>query len=432
MRFPLRPTRRLLACCIAALYPLFSDGVEPNTPLPSRASDGTVELQLGMRLVHTSKRTASGVPVVPMWAVPMSNKGGSDFPLAKDAEHYAVWAAAERSDGGYNHFAALTCHEDRLYAMWANHWFGEYGPGQRALIATSSDGGKTWNNAAPLFPPPGKIARSGETGIYLTPDRWVSVGGKLYAVANVVSEETNYLIARRIEESGALGPVFLVRDMPDRAELPVFMAGLTDRKATSPEAGAIRQWYADNGVASWWGAGLPRTAVDEAHMIEPVRYRSKDGVSILLQRSMPISKKDPPNNHRLYVSFGDGAGGWSVPQPTDIPDAPSRSEVIVLKNGITLLIGNHMAPQLDVLGGYLPRDPLTVALSNDGYSFDRVFAARAGAPRKPRFAELRKRCPGFGYPSSVIFHGYLCILYSVGKEDMALTRIPLSSLGISL
>jgi hypothetical protein len=426
----LPPFVRLFLLPLVATASLLSAPV-PGAPADQAPDDMTV-LHLGLHEVRTTKHTASGVAVVPMWSVPVSRRGDPEEPVpAANVEHHVVWAATDRSEGAYNHFSALCCHKDRLFAMWANHWFGEYGPGQRALFSSSGDGGKTWSAAAPLFPPPGPIGHSGETGIYLTPDRWVTLGDRLYAVANVVSNETNYLIAREVREGGGLGPVFLVKELPEKAELPVFMPEPCDLKAQSPEALSIRKWYADNGVASWWGAGLPRTAADKAHMIEPVRYRAGDGVPVLIQRSMPVTKSDPQNNHRLYVSFGDSSGGWSVPQPTDIPDSPSRSEVITLNKGTYLLIGNHIARQLDRWDGYLPRDPLTVALSRDGYSFDRVFSVRAKAPTQPRFSGLRRRCPGFGYPSSVIFHGYICILYSIGKEDISLSRVPLSSLGIS-
>jgi hypothetical protein len=214
------------------------------------------------------------------------------------------------------------------------------------------------------------------------------------------------------------------------------MRDLPQARLAPPEAALIQDLYRRNDVASWWGTflkeeGLPRRAVDNASMIEPYSYRAKDDGRVLLLRSMPTAKGDPENNHRLYVSFGTTEGGWSPPYPTDIPDSPSRFEVIVLEDGTTLLIGNQTAPEFDRWTGYLPRDPLTVAVSKDGYTFDQVYAVRAGAPKEYRFQGITRRSLGYGYPSSVVHDGWLYILYSVGKEDMAFTRLPLSALGLA-
>ncbi len=390
-----------------------------------------IEFRLGLRTVRTEKCTAGGVSVVPMWAAPSPSRGrAAGFPLAAGVEHFLVWSPSDRSEGAFNHFAALASHRDLLFAMWGNHWLGEFGPGQRALYTTSADGGRTWSKPIAVFPQPGKIAASGEPGIYLSPDRWVTLGEKLYAVAYVVSNGAAYPIARRVGLGGDLGPPFLVRPLPANAELPVFMAGLPDRLTVTARGEDVWRWYADNGVASWWGEGLPKYAVDKARLIEPVRYRARDGTPVLLLRSFPIAKEDPPNNYRLYVSFGDGIGGWSLPHPTDIPDSPSRSEALVLANGTTLPVGNQVAPQFDAWKRYLPRDPLTVALSKDGYLFDRAFAVRTNAPTDYRFSGILRRSLGYGYPSSVVHHDQLCILYSIGKEDMALSRVPLRALGL--
>src|SRR5690606_34135233 len=132
------------------------------------------------------------------------------------------------------------------------------------------------------------------------------------------------------------------------------------------------------------------------------------------------------HNNRMYVSFRDSDGSWAVPYPTDIPDSPNRTEAVVLDDGRVLLIGSQIA-ELDS-GEYLPRDPLTLAVSDDGYQFDRVFALRHGAPREYRFDGIGGRTLGFAYNSSVVRDGWLYTLYSIGKEDIAVTRLPLSAL----
>ena len=92
-------------------------------------------------------------------------------------------------------------------------------------------------------------------------------------------------------------------------------------------------------------------------------------------------------------------------------------------------LGNQNAYSFDQ-ALYLDRDPITVSVSKDGYKFDCVYALRIDAPKKYRFAGIKGRNLGYAYPSSIILNGWLYTLYSVGKEDMAITRVPLTALGL--
>jgi hypothetical protein len=78
--------------------------------------------------------------------------------------------------------------------------------------------------------------------------------------------------------------------------------------------------------------------------------------------------------------------------------------------------------------GALPdgRDALAVSLSADGLTFDRVAAIRSGAP--PMRYEGRWKCGGFQYPHTTTMGDYLWVIYSVNKEDVEVTAIPLTAL----
>lgn len=129
------------------------------------------------------------------------------------------------------------------------------------------------------------------------------------------------------------------------------------------------------------------------------------------------------------MSFNNGAGKWGIPYPTDIPDSPSRAQAITLDGGTVLLIGNQNVPEYDQ-ALYLDRDPMTISVSKDGYTFDRVYALRTDSPTKYRFTGVRGRNPGYGYSSSIVHEGWLYTLYSIGKEEMGVTRLPLSALDL--
>jgi hypothetical protein len=388
-------------------------------------------LQLGTRKITTDKATTCGTPVIPMWRAPMPVEDGSKtagFPVLKEAEHSEVWRPSTRRDGAYNHYSCLSYHDGYFYAMWGNHPFGEDGPGQRALFSSSKDGRK-WSPAAEFCPAPGPVLKTDQHGIHLKPDRWVVVDGKLYGIVYVHGAGI-YPIARELGANGKPGAPFLLRTVPEDGRLPSFMP---EAREDPDLAAKIKQWYIDNDTLSWWAHSAgerivhPR-GIDGAMMIEPFMYRSRSGL-VVLQRSFQKKGEDPVLNNRLYASFPDGKGGWSKPYPTDIPDAPSRAQARALPDGRVLLIGNQIAPRFDD-GLYLARDPLTLSVSPDGETFDRVFALCAGASKGPRFSGITGRARGtaFGYPSMIIHDGMLHVLYSIHKEDMAVSSVSLDSI----
>ena len=69
--------------------------------------------------------------------------------------------------------------------------------------------------------------------------------------------------------------------------------------------------------------------------------------------------------------------------------------------------------------------PLTLALSHDGVAFDTLQAVRANAP-PPTFPGFTKG-PGYEYPMAVVTEdaSALVVVYSVNKEQIAATRVPL-------
>ncbi|PTX91529.1 hypothetical protein DB354_16745 [Opitutus sp. ER46] len=418
---PFRPLLRAVALVFIAALVL--------SPAPLRAAaPAAVTLTLGDRTVTTRQFTADGIPVVPRWTAPLppgNPPAPATWPLVRSAEHVTVWRPARRDEGGYNHYAALIHHAGQFYALWANHPLGEDAPGQRVLFAVSADG-RRWTTPRELFAAPGPYRRAGEEGLALKPDRWVATPAGLYAVTYVHGTPV-YPVARRVEPDGRLGPVFLLRPLPAGALRPRFAPDLAVAPA---EAAAIRQYYVDHDLVSWWshvaGEGVPARASDGAALMEPFSYRSVHG-PVLCLRSAQGADTKPRQRNRLYVSFPTAEGGWSIPQPTNIPDAPSRAQALRLPDGRVVLVGNQIATRFDQ-AQHLRRDPLTLALSPDGETFDRVFALRAGAPGKHRWAGITGRGIGFSYPSALVHDGALFILYSVNKEEIALSRVPLAAL----
>lgn len=412
---------------LMALLCLFQAKAMPLLKESKNYSDTIV--RVGSRDVHTNKYTPDGTPVVPMWNAPMPNTNqstGAGFSVLSQAQHTSVWQPANRNEGAYNHYACLMFFKGKFFAMWGNHTLGEDAPGQRVLFATSDQWGN-WSAPQELFAAPGPIKPRDEEGIHLKPDRWVIVDNTLYAVT-YVHGAGRYPIARSVDENGNIGVPFLVTTLPSGAELPSYMTG-TSPNVLLPVASQIRSWYTSNDEISWWAAGpegVPRTGVDGTQLIESFSYRANNNNMVLMLRNWG-TPSNPVHNNRMYVSFKAGNGNWTSPYPTDIPDAPSRAQAIKLRNGTILLIGNQIAPTFDN-ALYLNRDPMTIAVSKDGFVFNQVFAYRTAAPTSFRFSGVGGRNLGYGYSSSIVHEDWLYTLYSVGKEDMAISRVHISEI----
>ncbi|OVE78813.1 hypothetical protein BVY01_04345 [bacterium I07] len=142
--------------------------------------------------------------------------------------------------------------------------------------------------------------------------------------------------------------------------------------------------------------------------------------------------RDEEFSKRVYVSIEIPTGAWIPAMPTDIPDCPSLSTTVSLDDGTVLLVGNQVAPKFDNPDEKkrYTRDPLTVSVSSDGYVFERAYALRTGVP-EVRVPGVEGRGSGGGqYPSAIIHNGTLYVQYSMRKEDIWISVVPLSDLGV--
>jgi hypothetical protein len=131
--------------------------------------------------------------------------------------------------------------------------------------------------------------------------------------------------------------------------------------------------------------------------------------------------RDQASTHRQLASESCDAGeNWTTPALTAMPDSRAKQSAGNLPDGTAFLVNAPRAEKLRV--------PLAITLSRDGRRFDRAWALRGEASLQPlRFEGLYKR-PGFHYPKSVIWKDHLYVGYATNKEDVQLTRVPLSGL----
>jgi hypothetical protein len=378
---------------------------------------------------------AHGPPVKWTAHTPDRSKPAAGYAVLEDVEHFKLYHATSKT-GLYCHHPQIAWHAGTFYATWSNHRDGEDGPGQRVLGSLSKDG-RTWEPFFEAFPPIGPVRRPEEQGLVLTANGLLVLGGGVYAIAEVndnigftdvhkkhysetKTKECRFRarrgygrLARSVSPAGALGPAFwLVESLPEDAKDVPSFPFLTDRRFAAVGRKLCDLLAQPLNTPAWdfrdktaW-----TTAADGNPLCEPTVYQRPDGVYVRLSRDLMHSK-------RLYASLSRDGREWSTPVATNIPDSPSKSRAGSLPDGRVFLIGNQTK---------WGRDPLVLSLSADGVIFDWAAAIRHGAP-KLRHKGLHKGA-GFQYASAVVVGDALWVIYSVGKEDVAVSRVPLASL----
>ncbi len=364
-----------------------------------------------------------GIPRI-RWTV-KTDAGRPDLglPVLEDLRTHTLYRAAPAT-GTYSHHGYITAHDGTLFATWSNHARDEDAPGQRVLASRSTDGGKTWAPFSELFGPFNEVTpgakQDNAKDIILIANGFATVGGTLYAVAEphvLAGPRSGWgRVARSICADGDAGPIFwLVRDHPaPRPGCPAYPDAADPRFAGPAEK--IRAYLARPEHWPSWEfhrrTSRP-TAADGHRLCEPTQaWRLADGTYVRLYRDLGM-----PRTKRNYAQFGfDGGAVWTAPVKTPFPDACSRSAAGTLPGGAAYVINNPGRG----------RDPLVVSLAPDGLHFDRAAVIRRGAP-KQRYPG-RWKGQGFQYPHAVVFRDDLWVIYSVNKEDVQVTRIPLAKL----
>ena len=144
-------------------------------------------------------------------------------------------------------------------------------------------------------------------------------------------------------------------------------------------------------LASYDGAGRPE---------EPYWYVLPDGTNItgLI--------RDNGGSKRLLRTFShDNGRTWSPIVKTDFPDATSKFFVLRTSRGYYVLVSNANPRR---------RDPLTLAVSEDGLVYTKLFRLIGGRH--------------IDYPHIIEHEGYLLIAFSGAKQSMEVLKVSLDAL----
>jgi hypothetical protein len=320
----------------------------------------------------------------------------------------------DKQRGGVNQHNYLVHHDGRFWVMWSDGPGIEDRVGQRVKFATSADGA-IWSEPRFLTPsPPDSGPDSPHYGTRTNQGlRWISRGfwprdGELYALASLD------------EAAGFFGPslalhAFRLTSGGDWEDMGVIVDNAINNFPPKPLPGG--EWmmsrrthdYKTTGVQFLVG-GVER--IDQWQSFPVLGSNSELAAEEPLWWTLPEGQlvslfRDNRRSGFLYRAFSTDQGRtWSRPVCTNFPDATSKLHGLRLSDGRYVLVSNANPKK---------RDPLTLALSEDGLVFDRLGVLVGG-----RHVD---------YPHVIEHDGQLLVAFAGGKQTVEVLTLPVSALG---
>ncbi|MCW8132290.1 MAG: exo-alpha-sialidase, partial [Planctomycetota bacterium] len=326
---------------------------------------------------------------------------------------------AEPGRDQYAHHACIAHADGRFFAAWSGGACNEDSPGQVVRFALSRDGA-AWEAVRTVNHPAAPHARWTAGGFWQHP-----AGLRLLAVryssARYVDGEREPGVCwtdlateqfawngSSFEPLGVLLEDFYANEAPRRLPGGGWMT--TGVNGRHDALVAIR---GEAETSAWRVITLSKRAED-AKLTEPSWYACADGTIRVLLR-------DDGGSRRLFLcESSDGGASFTPPRATDFTDAQSKFFALALPSGRIAVVGNPSPHDLR-------RRMLAVALSDGGRSFARMRLVRLDAKAAARSPGMHKAA-GFQYPNACAAKGRLWVIYSVNKEDVALSSLPLEAL----
>ena len=309
----------------------------------------------------------------------------------------------------------MTAFDGKYYCMWQSSAKDEDTPDTRVVYATSADG-VHWEGPMDLAVP--------TDSTFVTPGGWLQRGETLTAVLNYICAPdrskggTAWFTSTRDGVAWTVPqPLRMADGRPlqgileqDPLRLP---GGRTVGAAHFRPGLRVNPVFTDDPAAltGWTEAAFP---AGEGSPLEPSQYVTPDGKLVMFFRDQASSFV------KLASISEDQGASWTPPMKTNIPDSRSKQCAGTLPDGRAFFVGNPT--------GSKSRRALALALSTDGYNFDKAFLLAGPSDLPPRRREGRYKTLGYNYPKAVVLGDTLWISLSINKEDAVLYRVPLKSL----
>ena len=324
---------------------------------------------------------------------------------------HTILYRASKTGYKFCHHPQLVVFQGRCYAMWSNGVLAEDTPGQRILMCSSSDGRK-WtepevlaehNSGQGICVATGFRVHEGQLIAYYTVTGGTNFHPDTALYARVSTDGTKWGSARRITKGFFINPPLPLSN----GHLVIGGEHVGDQRSVA----RMRMLVTDqaDGLSSWQEAKINFTDLKVIGYAEPNMFQREDGTVVSLLRN---------SSSFLYAATSRDQGrSWSTPMQTNFPDSTARFALGKLPDGTIYLI-NNPGPKSFV------RQLLAISTSRDGQEFDRSWIIR-NEPTTMRFPGKNK-LDGWQYPHAIVWKSFLYVIYSINKEDVAVTRIPLN------
>jgi len=320
------------------------------------------------------------------------------------------------SDGpGYVNNVVLSRFADKWYCMWQESERDEDTPDTHVMYSVSTDGA-VWGEPALLAPP--------TDSTFATPGGWVQRGDSLSAIINYFSSanrsaggKARYKTTHDGMTWNEAHPVLMEDGSPMQAVLeqdPLLLpSGRTVGAAHFRPGTTLCPVYTDDpsGLRGWRRGNLPE---GEGEPMEPSQYVTPGRDLVMLFRDQASSFT------KLASVSGDGGETWTAPRRTIIPDSRSKQCAGNLPDGRAFWVGNPT--------GSKSRRILALALSDDGYLFNKAYLLAGENDLPERRTKGRYKTLGFNYPKAVVVNDTVWVSLSINKEDAVIYRIPVKGL----
>lgn len=351
----------------------------------------------------------------------------------------------------YNHHPQITSSESRLLATWSSGIWNEDEPGQVMLLSISEDQGQTWSAPKPIFDKKAGLYNDvvyTSEGIHAFGNKLVAFCGVYdYAAPLEVKQDlvfpkpkagetklpyqkvltTNHATLIKTSEDG--GQTW----SPATKILDRFIPNLSPVRLTSGRLilpGNVSLPYTDDpsGQSGWTHAGLPR--LPEGYIDAPRWYQQACNVrgdttgygeaTVIELPNKNLRAFFRTNDQRLATAISRDQGQtWSEPQWTQYTDCKSRLHFGRLPDG--RYFGLTCPKPRSV------RTPLILATSRDGLVFDQHYLI-GDAPWKEARISGRWKYGRYGYPYLLVKGDQAYAIYSINKEDIAVSRFSLNAI----
>lgn len=358
---------------------------------------------------------------------------GATYTLAPGKTDYTLLTptgatpiAGDLATHRYHHHTQTIDYAGRQWVAFSSALNNEDATGQLSVVMSSTDGGSTWT--APVAAVPSQETMDDtitSTGRQCQPNSFQVYGGNLYlitAVLNGFNSIGHAMLATLCNSDGSVGTPFLIANLVSyipRSTFPTYtydatlgppllaLANLTGTWGGSqpgqPDVG-FQGWTSQGGSAETFAE--PMTVPMDDTGLNLARYWRRIGGTNRIQ-------------YWWSQLSADGGQTWTSLAPSDIPNNPSAGAVMRLPDGRVALVTNAQG---------VKRDPLVLALFNGTTgALQSVYAVRQGLTADPVYAGTNKSA-GAQYPGISFDGTNLWVSYSVAKENVAVSKIPLAGL----